>query len=130
MNARSNISSSGSERSVSMAGPSRSSIRSDRPAFSQYFLATVVHSSLMSQHSSRPPAARPRPMQIEEYPVKVPTSTAETAPVSWVSSVISVPCSGAMARPVSVGNSSAVSFASSRRTASGGLLCAVRYALR
>ena len=62
--------------------------------------------------------------------MKVPISMAETAPVSWVSSVMSVPCSGAMARPISVGNSSTVSFASSRRTASGGLLCAVRYALR
>ena len=66
MKARSNISSTGSERSVSMAGPSRSSIRSDRPAFSQYFLATEVHSSLMSQHSRCPPGAMPRAMQIEE----------------------------------------------------------------
>ena len=49
-----------------MAGPSRSSMRSVRPAFSQYFLATEVHSSLMSQHSSRPPAASPRAMQTEE----------------------------------------------------------------
>ena len=48
----------------------------------------------------------------------------------WVSSVMSVPCSGGMARLVSFGYTSAVSFASSRRTASGGLLCAVRYALR
>ena len=62
--------------------------------------------------------------------MNVPTSTAETAPVSWVSRVMSVPCSGAMARSVSWGNSSAVSFVSSRRTASGGQLCAVRYALR
>ena len=58
--------------------------------------------------------------------MKVPISIAEAAPVSWVSSVMSVPCSGAMARPVSFGNRSAVSFASSRSTASGGLLCAVR----
>jgi len=66
MNARSNVSSPGSERSVSMAGPSRSSIWSASPAFSQYFRATEVHSSLMSQHSSRPPGARPRAMQMEE----------------------------------------------------------------
>ena len=62
--------------------------------------------------------------------MKVPISMADAAPASWVSSVIRVPCSGGMARPVSNGNRSAVSFASSRRTASGGLLCAVRYALR
>ncbi len=62
--------------------------------------------------------------------MKVPISMAETAPANWVNRVISVPCSGAMARLVSFGNRSAVSFASSRRTASGGLLCAVRYALR
>ncbi len=49
-----------------MAGPSRSSIRSARPAFSQYFLATEVHSSLMSQHSSVPPAVSPLAMQMEE----------------------------------------------------------------
>ena len=109
-----------------MAGPSRSSIRSARPAFSQYFLATEVHSSLMSQHTSRPPSANPRAMQIEEYPVKVPISMADAAPAIWVSRVMSVPCSGAIARLVSFGNSSAVSFASSRRTASGGLLCALR----
>ena len=66
MNARSNVSSSGSERSVSMAGPSRNSMRSCRPAFSQYFLATEVHSSLMSQHSNRPPEGSPRAMQMEE----------------------------------------------------------------
>jgi hypothetical protein len=76
MNARSNSSSPGSERSVSMARPSRSSIRSVRPAFSQYLRATSVHSSLTSQHSSRPPGGRPRAMQIEEYPVKVPISMA------------------------------------------------------
>ena len=52
--------------SVSMAGPSRSSIRSTRPAFSQYFLATEVHSALMSQHSSVPLGKSPRAMQIEE----------------------------------------------------------------
>ena len=62
--------------------------------------------------------------------MKVPISIAEAAPAIWVSSVMSVPCSGAIARLVSFGNRSAVSFASSRRTASGGLLCAVRYALR
>ena len=62
--------------------------------------------------------------------MNVPISIAELAPDSWVSSVMSVPCSGAICRPVSFGNSSAVSLASSRRTASGGLLCAVRYALR
>ena len=33
--------------------------------------------------------------------MKVPISMADAAPVSWVSSVISVPCSGGMARPVS-----------------------------
>jgi hypothetical protein len=49
-----------------MAGPRRSSIRSSRPAFSQYFRATEVHSSLTSQHSSVPPGASPRAMQIEE----------------------------------------------------------------
>ena len=62
--------------------------------------------------------------------MNVPISIAEAAPASWVSNVMSVPCSGAMARPISVGNSSTVSIASSRSTASGGLLCAVRYALR
>jgi hypothetical protein len=62
--------------------------------------------------------------------VKVPISIAVVAPASWVTSVMKVPCSGAMARLVSYGNRSAVSFASSRRTASGGLLCALRYALR
>ncbi len=62
--------------------------------------------------------------------MKVPISMAEEAPATWASNVISVPCSGAMARLVSFGNSSAVSLASSRRTASGGLLCAVRYAFR
>jgi len=62
--------------------------------------------------------------------VNVPISMADAAPATCVSSVISVPCSGAMARPVSFGNRSAVSFASSRSTGSGGLLCAHRYALR
>ena len=66
MKARSNSSWSGSDASVSMAGPSRSSIRSASPAFSQYFLATEVHSSLMSQHSSVPPGSSPRAMQIDE----------------------------------------------------------------
>ncbi len=42
-------------------------------------------------------------MQIEEYPVKVPISIADTAPASWVSNVMRVPCSGAIARPVSLG---------------------------
>ena len=62
--------------------------------------------------------------------MNVPISIADVTPVSWVSRVMRVPCSGAICSPVSFGNSSAVSFASSRRTASGGLLCAVRYALR
>src|ERR1700676_5168180 len=130
MNARSKSSSSGSERSVAMAGPSRSSIRSASPAFSQYFLATEVHSALMSQHNRLPPSASPLAMQIEEYPVKVPISIEAAAPATWVSNVMRVLCSGAIARLVSFGKRSAVSFASSRRTASGGLLCAVRYALR
>ena len=66
MNAKSKASVAGSARSVSSAGPSRRSIRSARPAFSQYLRATEVQSSLMSQHSSRPSAPRPRAMQIDE----------------------------------------------------------------
>jgi hypothetical protein len=66
MNAMSNCSVPGSARSVSMAGPKRSSILSARPAFSQYFLASEVHSSLMSQQVRWPSSASPRAMQIEE----------------------------------------------------------------
>ena len=47
----------------------------------------AVNSSLTSQHSRRPPGARPRAMQIDEYPVNVPTSTARRAPTRRVSSV-------------------------------------------
>ena len=54
--------------------------------------------------------------------MKVPISIAERAPVSWVISVMKVPCSGAICRPASFGNRSAVSLASSRSTASGGLV--------
>jgi hypothetical protein len=58
--------------------------------------------------------------------VNVPISMAELTPVSCVSRVMKVPCSGAICRPDSFGNRSVVSFASSLSTASGGLLCAVR----
>jgi hypothetical protein len=126
MNATSNASPPGSARSVSSAGPSRSSIRSVSPALSQYFLATDVHSSLTSQLSSRPPGASPRAMQIEEYPVNVPTSTPARARLSRVSRVSSVPISGATWRVTEFGKRSAVSVASSRSTGSGGVLCAVR----
>ena len=58
--------SAGNDPIVPRAGPSRRSIRSSRPAFSQYFRATEVHSSLMSQQISFPPGGSPRAMQIEE----------------------------------------------------------------
>jgi hypothetical protein len=103
MNATSNASSAGSARSVPSAGPSRSSIRSVSPAFSQYLRATDVHSSLMSQDSSQPSAPSARAMQMEEYPVKVPISMPRRAPLSLVSSVSSVPISGATWRVTSFG---------------------------
>ncbi len=103
MNATSKASSRGSARSVSSAAPRRSSIRSASPAFSQYLRATEVHSSLTSQHSSRPPAPSPRAMQIDEYPVNVPTSIPRRARLSLVSSVSSVPISAATCRWISFG---------------------------
>ncbi len=62
--------------------------------------------------------------------MNVPISMPVAAPQSWVSRVMNVPCSGEICRPASVGNRNSVSLASSRSMASGGLLCAVRYALR
>ena len=47
-------------------------MRSATPASTQACRAIAVYSSLTSQHSSRPPGARPRAMQIDEYPVNVP----------------------------------------------------------
>ncbi len=66
-------------------------MRSATPASIQASSAMAVYSSLMSQHSNRPPGARPRAMQIEENPVNVPTSTAWRAPTRRVSSVIRAP---------------------------------------
>ena len=57
----------------------RSSMRSERPARSHAGLARDVKCSLTSQHSRRPPGRSPRAMQIAEYPVNVPTSTANVA---------------------------------------------------
>src|SRR5437763_557739 len=59
MKVRSRSGAGGRARSVSRAGPSRSSIRSARPASCQYRRATAVHSSLLSQQISRPPGASP-----------------------------------------------------------------------
>jgi hypothetical protein len=56
----------GNEATVSRARPSRRSTRPSTPAFSQYILATDVHSSLMSQQISFPPGISPRAMQIAE----------------------------------------------------------------
>ncbi len=61
--------------------------------------------------------------------MKVPISSADRAPISRVRIVMNVPCSGAIGRDTSPGYHSAVSCASSRRIASGGVLCAHRYAL-
>ncbi len=60
MNAKSNCSPGGSARRVSRPGPTRSSIRSATPARSHAARAIDVHSTLTSQHSSRPPGPRPR----------------------------------------------------------------------
>ena len=78
---------------MSSAGAMRSSIRSSSPAAAQASRASAVYSSLTSQHSKRPPGASPRAMQIDEYPVNVPTSTAFVAPTRRVSSVSSAPSS-------------------------------------
>jgi len=110
-----------------VAGPSRSSIRSASPARFQYSRATDVHSSLTSQHSSRPPSVRPRATQIAEYPVKVPTSTALAAPTSLASSVMNVPWSGPICMPASEPNIRSVCSASSVSISSGGVLCASTY---
>ena len=56
----------GSEVMVSRAGPSRRSIRPSTRAFAQYFLATDVHSSLLSQQISFPPGRSPLAIQTEE----------------------------------------------------------------
>src|ERR671912_290214 len=79
MKARSMCGSAGSDRRVSRAGAMRSSMRSANPARSQARRAIAVHSSLTSQQVSAPPGARPRAMHSDEYPVKVPTSTARRA---------------------------------------------------
>jgi hypothetical protein len=60
MNAKSNCSPAGRERSVSMPGPMRSSMRSATPAFAHASRAIAVHSSLTSQHSRCPPGPSPR----------------------------------------------------------------------
>ncbi len=60
--------------------------------------------------------------------MNVPISIADRAPISRVRMVMNVPCSGAIGRDTSPGYHSAVSCASSRRMASGGELCAQRYA--
>ncbi len=65
-------------------------------------------------------------MQIDEYPVKVPISMARLAPVSWVSKVMKVPCSGPICIPAADGKAAAVSAASCRSTSSGAALCATR----
>ena len=66
MNTRSMTGSVGSARSVSMAGPMRSSMMSVSPASAHASRASAVYSSLTSQHSSEPPGTRPRAMQIDE----------------------------------------------------------------
>ena len=66
MKAKSNCAASGSARRLSAAGPSRSSMRSETPAFAQYRRATLVHSSLTSRQSSRPPGASPRAIESAE----------------------------------------------------------------
>jgi len=63
-------------------------------------------------------------MQIEEYPVNVPTSTAFRAPASLASRVMKVPCSGPICIPAESPNLAAVSAARSRRISSGWVLCA------
>jgi hypothetical protein len=50
-------------------------------------------------------------MQILEYPVNVPISSARLAPLSWVIRVMKVPCSGPICMIASAGNSAAVSAA-------------------
>ena len=60
------VASAGSARSVSTAGAMRSSMTSVRPASAHASRAIAVYSSLTSQHSRRPPGARPRAMQIDE----------------------------------------------------------------
>lgn len=96
-------------------------MRSATPARSQYRRAVPVHSSLTSHASSRPPGASPRAMQIEEYPVKVPTSTACRVPVSFTSSVSSVPWSWLICIRALSGSSRRVSAARSRSTSSAGV---------
>ena len=89
----------------------------------QYLRATDVHSSLTSQQVRWPPSARPRAMQIEEYPVKVPISRARRAPVRRASIVIRVPCSGPICMPAASGQLAAVSAASCSSRSSGLALC-------
>lgn len=95
MKAKSRCRSWGSSRSVSAAGPMRSSIRSATPARSQYRRAMPVYSSEMSKQVSRPSSGSPRAIASEESPVKVPTSTACRTPSSRVRKVRNAACSGA-----------------------------------
>src|SRR5919106_3504148 len=96
MNARSNSSPIGSERSVSSAGAIRSSILLSTPASFQYRRAIAVHSSLTSQQSRRPSSGRPRARASAEYPVNVPISMTFRAADTRHSMVMNAPCSGAI----------------------------------
>ena len=64
-------------------------------------------------------------MQIDEYPVNVPTSTAKRASTSRVSSVMNAPCSGAICiRLAAERRGGAISDSC---TASGGVPCVTAY---
>jgi hypothetical protein len=82
--------------SVSTAGASRSSTRSATPASAQARSATSVYSFDTSQQTICPPGGSARAIAVDEYPVKVPTSTIRRAPVSWTSSASSAPSSTAI----------------------------------
>ena len=108
-----------------MAGAMRSSMRSVEAGLGPGPRASAVYSSLTSQHSRRPPGARPRAMQIDEYPVNVPTSTARRAPTSGSSNVSRAPWSAPICIPATR-PSSAGALLQRGSTSSGG---AVRSAM-
>ena len=74
-----------------------------------------------------PSSGRPRATHSALYPVNVPTSTAERAPMARASKVMNAPCSGAICIMLIGPSLSSVSFASSASTASWSLRWAARY---
>ncbi len=112
-----------------MAGPMRRSMRSATPARSQCSRAMAVHSSDTSQHSSRPRGGRARATARAEYPVNVPTSTANDGRSAEVRMLMNTAWSWPICMPAQSPAASAVAAMSADWISSGGVLWASTYSV-